>query len=76
MLLEAITIGPAAELLLGAAAELQQFLPVLFKEIEDTPNYLFLLLLGVDKGGKVDVDMKAAGTCLMGQVAHSFGFAQ
>ena len=74
--LQSVTVSPSAELLLGTAAEFQQLLPVLFKEVQNPGNDCLLLFLGVAKGSTVDVDMKATGTCLMGQVAQLFCFVQ
>ena len=70
MFLQAVAVGPLAELLGGSAAEFQKLLPILFKEIQDPGNNFFLFRLRGTEGRAVDVDVKAAGPGLMGQVAH------
>ena len=46
----------------------------LLKEVEDTGDSGFLFALGVTKGCAVDMDVQAAGFCLMGQIPHLLGF--
>ena len=61
------------KLALGTAREFQQFLPELLKEVEDTGDSGFLFAFGVTKGCAVDMDVQAAGFCLMGQIPHLLG---
>ena len=72
--LVAIPGCPMVKLALGTAREFQQFLPELLKEVEDTGDSGFLFAFGVTKGCAVDMDVQAAGFCLMGQIPHLLGF--
>ena len=65
---------PMVKLALGTAREFQQFLPELLKEVEDAGDSGLLFALGVAKGRAVDMDVQAAGVCLMGQIPHLLGF--
>ena len=75
-ILIAIPIGPLLHLTVGAAAELEQLLPVLLEEKQDSCNDLLLLGDVVAKGGAVDMDMQAAGLGLMAPVVQLSGLLQ
>ena len=76
MLFQPIPSRPLGKLAPGAAGEFQHLFPVLLKEIENPGDDLILFLQGISKGSAVDVDMEAAGACLMGAVAQTSGLVQ
>ena len=49
---------------------------MLFKKVEDSGNHNVLRRRGSSKGAAADVDMEAAGSRLMGAVAHADGLLQ
>ena len=76
VLLQPISGGPLSKLAAGAAGEFQHLLPVLLEEIENPGDDFVLFLQGISKGSTVDVDMEAAGACLVGPVAQASGLVQ
>lgn len=71
MVLEAVSGGPLVKLARGPAAELQQFFPMLLEKVEDSGDHNILRRRSSSKGVPADVDMEAAGSRLMGAVAHT-----
>lgn len=76
LLLVAVPGRPAVQLPLGAAAELQQLLPVLLEEVQHPGDGRVLLCLGAAKGGPAHMDMEAAGVGLVAGVAQLHSPAQ
>ena len=73
LLLIAVPGCPLIQLVLGAAAEFQQLLPVLLEKVEDTGNGGVLLFLSLSEGQTAHMDMEAAGPGLMAGVAQIHG---
>ena len=74
--LVAVARRPTIKLTSGAAAELEQFLPVTLKEVQDSCDDFVLFGFGIAKGGTVDVDVQTAGTTLVRSVAQTDGFVE
>ena len=68
--------GPAVQLPLGPAAEFEELLPVLLKEVQHPGNGCLLVGIGVPEGLPTHVDMEAAGAGLVGKVAHADGLPE
>lgn len=66
----------AVQLPLGPAAEFEELLPVLLKEVQHTGNGCLLVGIGVPEGLPTHVDMEAAGAGLVGKVAHADGLPE
>ena len=67
---------PAVHLALRAAAEPQQFCPEFLYKVQQPRNRGLLLLIGTAKGQAGDVNMKAASSCRMAEIAHALRFTQ
>lgn len=68
--------GTAVQLPLGPAAEFEELLPVLLKEVQHPGNGCLLVGMGVPEGLPTHVDMEAAGAGLVGKVAHADGLPE
>ena len=66
----AVSGRPVLQLARCPAAELQQFLPVLLKEVEHPGNGAILLLDGSHRRRRGSLDMEPAGPDLMAPVPH------
>ena len=67
----AVPGGPAIQLPLGPAAEFEELLPVLLKEVQHPGDGRLLLGIGVPEGLSAHMDVEAAGAGLVGEVAHA-----
>ena len=70
MFLHTVSCRPPGHLALGSAAELQELIPELFKDIENTGDTLVLVLFCGAKGQPAHVDMEPTGSGLMGCIAQ------
>src|SRR5699024_11124687 len=68
--------SPAVQLPLGPAAEFEELLPVLLEEVQHPGNGRLLVGIGVPEGLPAYMDMEAAGTGLVGKVAHVDGLPE
>ena len=68
--------GTAVQLPLGPAAEFEELLPVLLKEVQPPGNGCLLVGISVPEGLPTHVDMEAAGAGLVGKVAHADGLPE
>ena len=73
---DTIPSRPSIHLGLCAAAEPQQFRPEFLDEVQQASNRGLLLLIGTAKGQAGDVNMKAASSCRMAEIAHALRFTQ
>lgn len=69
LLLVSIACRPPLQLALGPAAEFQQLLPVLLKEVEDPCNGRLLFVLCLPKRRAVYMDVEPAGVGFVGEVS-------
>ena len=70
-ILVAVSSGPALQLLLCPSAEFHKFLPVLLHEIKDPGNGILLLLIGISQRRPGNMAMQAAGSGIVGGLAHA-----
>ena len=70
VVLAAVPASPAAQLFRVTAAEADQLVPVLLKEVEDSGDDLFLLLNSIPEGVPVDMDMEPASGGLVATITQ------
>ena len=76
MIFVAIAGGPAFQLTMRAAAELQQFIPMPLHKEQHPGNGTILLFVRLSKAIPADVDMEATGAGLVGAIAQTNGLGQ
>lgn len=67
---------PAIHLGLGAAAEPQQFRPEFLDEVQQPRNRGFLLLVSTTERQAGDMNVQAASSCRMAEIAHALRLAE
>ena len=72
----AVASRPAVHLVLTAAGEPQEFVPVPLHEEQHPGDGLVLSIIGIAEGIPGHMNMQAAGARLVGEVAHGDGSLQ
>ena len=73
---DTIPCRPAVHLGLRAAAEPQQLRPELFDEVKQAGNRGFLLFISTAECQAGDVNVQAASSCRMAEIAHALRLAE
>ena len=73
---DTVSSRPAVHLGLRAAAEPQQLRPELFDEVKQAGNRGFLLFISTAECQAGDVNVQAASSCRMAEIAHALRLAE